>query len=57
MAVGLAVSLRSPLMAVVMVPEMTGDLRLVLPSAMVVLAALGLQRVERLFRAGDLPAG
>ena len=44
MAVGLAVSVRSPLMAVVMVPEMTGDLRLVVPSVVVVLIAVLLGR-------------
>jgi H+/Cl- antiporter ClcA len=53
MAVGVAVGLKSPLLAIVLVPELAGDYTLLLVIAVVVLAAtvvdLGLDRVIRRF--------
>jgi H+/Cl- antiporter ClcA len=44
MAVGVAVGMRSPLVAVFLVPELLGDYRLVLPLAVVVAIAYLLDR-------------
>ena len=44
MAVGVAVGMRSPLVAIFLVPELLGDYRLVLPLAVVVAVAYVLDR-------------
>jgi H+/Cl- antiporter ClcA len=60
MAIGVAVGLRSPLVAVFLIPEMLGDLTLVPAIAAVVAVAVavdrGIDRVE-LFRGVMVPAG
>ena len=55
MAVGLAASVRSPLVAVVMVAEMTGDLRLVPLSALIVGACYLLDNGVARLQAAPLP--
>ena len=58
MAVGVAVGLRSPLMAIVFVPELTGDYALILPLAVVVGVAWGIDRaIDTVIRGrgGDTP--
>ena len=60
MAAGLAVGLRAPLMAAVMVPELLGDYSLIpVLSAVVVVAWLIDRRIDRwLLRGGEqLPSG
>lgn len=53
MAVGVAVSVRAPLVALVLLAEMSGDLRLVPLSALAVAVAVGLDRlVDRTRRSG-----
>jgi H+/Cl- antiporter ClcA len=60
MAIGVAVGLRSPLVAVFLIPEMLGDLTLVPAIAAVVAAATvvdrGIDRIE-VFRGLIIPAG
>lgn len=60
MAIGVAVGMRTPLVAIVLVPELLGDYRLIVPIALVVGAALVIDRLlDRIVRGAGaaVPSG